>query len=55
MSDARMAVDAATDASAALAAVLAHFGAVTGTLHFLDVGGQLCLAAMHGPLPPPVV
>ena len=55
MSDARTAVDSAPNASVALAAVLAHFEAVTGTLHFLDDGGQLCLAAMHGPLPPPVV
>ena len=55
MSDARTMVDASADASGALAAVLAHFGAVTGTLHFLDDGGQLFLAAMHGPLPPPVI
>jgi putative methionine-R-sulfoxide reductase with GAF domain len=55
VSDARTTVDAAADASGALAAVLAHFGAVTGTLHFLDEGGKLRLAAMHGPLPPPVV
>lgn len=55
MSDARAAVEAAADSSGALAAVLAHFGAVTGTLHFLDEGGLLRLAAMHGPLPPPVV
>jgi putative methionine-R-sulfoxide reductase with GAF domain len=54
MSDVHAAVDAAADAAGALAAVLSHFGAVTGTLHFLDDAGVLRLAAMHGPLPPPV-
>ena len=55
MSDAQAAVDAAADSPGALAALLACFEAVTGTLHFLDEGGLLRLAAMHGPLPPPVV
>lgn len=46
--------DAAT-AQAALDAVVAAFGADTGTLHFLHADGLLHLAALHGRLPPPVL
>ena len=55
MTDVRAMVDGSPDAAAALAAVIARFGAVTGTLHFLDAAGLLRLAAMRGPLPPPVI
>lgn len=42
-------------AQAALDAVVAAFGADTGTLHFLGTDGLLHLAALHGQLPPPVL
>ena len=55
MSAAAARIGAAGDAAGALAAVLEHFAAVTGTLHFLDSDGMLRLAAVRGPLPPPVL
>ena len=50
--------DAVRDAGTAqdaLDAVVAAFGADTGTLHYLGADGHLHLAALHGQLPPPVL
>lgn len=49
------AVRNAGSAQDALDAVVAAFGADTGTLHFLGADGHLHLAALHGRLPPPVL
>lgn len=45
----------ATDATAALAAIIRVFAAHTGTLHFLGTDGMLHLAAIHGAIPAPVM
>jgi putative methionine-R-sulfoxide reductase with GAF domain len=45
----------ATDATAALTAVIRTFAAHTGTLHFLGTDGMLHLAAIHGAIPAPVM
>ena len=49
------AVRDAADPVAALDAVVLAFAADSGTLHFLHADGMLHLAALHGPLPPPVM
>jgi putative methionine-R-sulfoxide reductase with GAF domain len=55
MSPLPSAIADATTADAALAAIVHHMLADSGTLHFLGADNQLHLSAISGPLPPPLV
>ncbi len=48
-------ISESVNAEAALAAIVRHAMADSGTLHFLCADGMLHLCALAGPLPPPLV